>query len=239
MDINKFNDCYLIKQGAEAKIYRCNYLGLRLLVKERFNKKYRHGFLDEHLTKERIKSEARAILKCKAFGIKTPAIYLVDLNQRVIVMEYFEHSSTVKDFINEMLVDSEGEKNQLKLKKLAQKVGKMLAIMHDNNIIHGDLTTSNMLLVNKTETEHDFQNIDLLEVVFIDFGLANTDGSAEDKGVDLYVLERAIISTHKKGEIIISNILESYFEYNKKLSKEVFKKYEEVKARGRKRTMVG
>lgn len=58
----------LIKQGAEAKLYKGIYLGRPTIVKERFKKSYRHVDLDNRLTKERMKSEARAILKCKAAG---------------------------------------------------------------------------------------------------------------------------------------------------------------------------
>jgi TP53 regulating kinase-like protein len=62
------NDFKLIKQGAEAKLYKGNYLGRPAIVKERFKKRYRHINLDDHLTKERMKSEARAILRCKLAG---------------------------------------------------------------------------------------------------------------------------------------------------------------------------
>jgi hypothetical protein len=61
-------DFKLIKQGAEAKLYKGNYLGRPTIVKERFKKSYRHVDLDNHLTKERMKSEARALLKCKLAG---------------------------------------------------------------------------------------------------------------------------------------------------------------------------
>ncbi len=39
--------------------------------------------------------------------------------------------------------------------------------------------------------------------VIIDFGLSTTSTVAEDKGVDLYVLERAFISAHsKQGPVV-------------------------------------
>jgi TP53 regulating kinase-like protein len=63
------SDFKLIKQGAEAKLYEGTYLGRPTIVKERFKKSYRHVDLDNHLTKERMKSEARAVLRCKLAGI--------------------------------------------------------------------------------------------------------------------------------------------------------------------------
>lgn len=62
-------------------------------------------------------------------------------------------------------------------------MGQMILRLHNVNIIHGDLTTSNMMISND-------------KLYLIDFGLAYTKPNAEDKAVDLYVLERAFVSTH-------------------------------------------
>ncbi len=80
-----------------------------------------------------------------------------------------------------------------KLESIAQKVGSAIATMHDAEIVHGDLTTSNIMIRNNEE------------VVLIDFGLGAMKPTAEDKGVDLYVLERAFISTHQGSEAVVSS----------------------------------
>lgn len=64
-------DSELIAQGAEARLYKGLYLGKACLMKERFVKHYRHPELDARLTKDRIKAEARAIIRAKAAGEKT------------------------------------------------------------------------------------------------------------------------------------------------------------------------
>lgn len=219
----------LIKQGAEAKLYKGTYLGKSTIVKERFIKKYRQPQLDNFLTKERIRAECRAIVRCKTAGVLTPAIYLADLHRRMIFMEYFDHSITLKEFIQK------ADKRQLT--DIAAVIGVELAKMHCNGVIHGDPTSSNMLLVN-VKDEDKFDEIGDLRVAFIDFGLAHIEVTAEDKGVDLYVLERALLSTHMVAEELFSYILDAY-EAHHKSCKEAVSKYEEVKARGRKRTMVG
>lgn len=61
-----------IKQGAEGKLYTGSYLGKTVIVKERFKKRYRHPDLDNQLCKERMKAEARAIVKCKSAGKCSP-----------------------------------------------------------------------------------------------------------------------------------------------------------------------
>lgn len=221
----------LVRQGAESKLLEGTYLNVPTLIKERFQKKYRHPELDNILTKERIKAESRAIIKCKTIGIRTPTLYLVDLKRRSIFMEYFQHSLTCKEFIFKA--------NKDLIEKLSSTIGIVLGKMHLNNIVHGDLTTSNMLLSNKKGIDVFYKDFEDLELVLIDFGLSHTDSNAEDKAVDLYVLERAILSTHNTECNIFSLILNAYEIENKKGYKEVFQKLEDVRSRGRKRTMVG
>lgn len=234
----------ILKQGAEAKLYICEYLGRPTLIKERFKKNYRHPDLDTSITKERIKNEARSIVRCKSAGVRTPALYLVDFDRRRIYMEHFQHSITVKDFIINLTKSNSNSKEFTKsLDIYAVKIGETVRKLQDNNIIHGDLTTSNMLLVEKDPTNSvndskwlNYENVDL---VMIDFGLSYIDSSTEDKGVDLYVLERALISTHNDYPVLFSKIFEAYKSSSKSNIKEIVNKYEDVRARGRKRTMVG
>lgn len=231
----------ILKQGAEAKLYVCTYLGKPTLIKERFAKKYRHTDLDLTITKERIRNEARAIVRCKTANVRTPSLYLVDFERRQIYMEHFTDSITLKDFIIQIIKSPESEKFPV-LEALAKIVGKTIRKLHDSDIIHGDLTTSNMLLVNKTENlnvEDKYLNLDQVEFVIIDFGLSYIEARAEDKGVDLYVLERALLSTHNDFPELFLIILNAYKDFSKLNVKEIMSKFEEVRARGRKRTMVG
>lgn len=235
----------LIKQGAEARLFACSYLGKPTIIKERFKKNYRHADLDTSITRERIKNEARAIVRCKTADVRTPCLYFVDFERRRIFMEHFEDSITVKDFIISIVTkyNENGSGEAKILNSIAKIIGETVRKLHENNIIHGDLTTSNMLLVQKTasDTANDMKwlNLPNMELVMIDFGLSYIDKSTEDKGVDLYVLERAIISTHNDYPDLFSTILEAYKNLTKNNVKEILRKFEEVRARGRKRTMVG
>ncbi|XP_072386945.1 EKC/KEOPS complex subunit TP53RK [Diabrotica undecimpunctata] len=222
----------LIKQGAEARIYKGSYLGKVTIAKERFTKTYRIPTLDTDLTKKRIIAESRALVRCKAAGLRTPALYLVDFKRKTIFMEFIEHSQTVKDFI---------EEHSDRIEELSEfffRIGKLLGTLHSNNIIHGDLTSSNILVVNKYAKD-DFKNFNDLDLMPIDFGLSFIDSKTEEKGVDLYVLERALLSTHSVAEQLFPKILEGYKEEFKNGSQKILLKFEEVRARGRKRTMVG
>lgn len=114
---------------------------------------------------------------------------------------------------------------------LASRMGQILAKMHDEDVVHGDLTTSNILLVNEEDGKDG-------KLVLIDFGLSFTSALPEDKGVDMYVLEKAFLSTHPNTELLFERLLKSYTASSKK-APAVIKKLDEVRLRGRKRSMVG
>ncbi|XP_061640999.1 EKC/KEOPS complex subunit TP53RK [Phyllopteryx taeniolatus] len=220
----------LLKQGAEARIYRTVFLGNPTIVKERFLKRYRHPLLDEKLTHRRTVQEVRSILRCRRAGISTPVVYFVDYTSHCIFLEEIVGSSTVRDHIASTQLSSSSCPD-VELEHLAEKMGNILAKMHDEDIIHGDLTTSNMLLRCPPEDGES-------DLVLIDFGLSSISALPEDKGVDLYVLEKAFLSTHPNTEALFEKLLKSYTASSKK-SAAVIKKLEEVRSRGRKRSMVG
>lgn len=159
-------------------------------------------------------------------GIAAPVVFFVDYASNCLYMEEIEDSVTVRDYIQSTM---ETEKDPQCLLGLARRIGQVLARMHDEDLIHGDLTTSNMLLK---------QPLEQLHIVLIDFGLSFVSGLPEDKGVDLYVLEKAFLSTHPHTETVFEAFLKSYGTSSKK-SSPVLKKLDEVRLRGRKRSMVG
>ncbi len=224
-----YSNIELICQGAEARLFRCLYFGRRAIIKERFIKTYRHPDLDNAITLQRLKSEVRLLTRAKQLGINTPSIYHIDSARRTIVMEDLHQARTVKSVIDTLIQ----ENNTAKLEVLAEQIGSTIGRLHQAQIVHGDLTTSNILI-----TEND-------QLYLIDFGLSahipNKTQMLEALAVDLYVLERAIICTHQKAKHFFSNILMAYKNSIKdeKQRTLIINKYEEVRARGRKRSMVG
>ena len=128
-----------------------------------------------------------------------------------VLKEYLE-GKRVKDILNGL---SEKERT-----KLCNKIGQSIAKLHNNDIIHGDITTSNMILSNDS-------------VHFIDFGLGEKSTEIETKGVDLHVLMEAIESTHSKYSNCFDYVLEGYKEELKQDPNLVIRKIEEIVKRGR------
>src|SRR3989344_5944050 len=146
----------IIKQGAEAVIK----LSKNKIIKERIKKNYRIKEIDEKLRKFRTKRESN-ILK-KAVFVNVPKVYNTNEKDMIIEMEYIK-GILLKDFLN---------KNNLnEILKICNLLGNNIAQLHDHEIIHGDLTTTNLILKDD-------------KVYFIDFGLAFISHKSEDKAVD-------------------------------------------------------
>jgi len=137
------------------------------------------------------------------------------------------------------------------LRPLVVKVAELVARLHLANIIHGDITTSNILISNLKESSfpnpkslktpksvHDF--LKNLNLTFIDFGLSKTEEKKpEERSVDLYVLERAWVSTHPTTGNCLADLWGTYFGEMGEAGGLIEKKLKEVRMRGRKRSMLG
>ncbi|PIL32544.1 hypothetical protein GSI_05247 [Ganoderma sinense ZZ0214-1] len=253
-----------ISQGAEAKIYRTQLHdpvslsesttdGDRvLLLKHRFHKQYRHPSLDASLTKSRIAGEARALIKCLRSGVNVPGIRMVDATEGILGIEWIDGKS-VRFLLGggaeddeEVIEDGdvpEGEDDEAEDEDLLKEygvsedalmnmIGTEIAKMHQADTIHGDLTTSNMMLRHPSSPKG-------LQLVLIDFGLAYMSTLVEDKAVDLYVLERAFSSTHPASEPLFAGVLKAYEKGVGKNWTAISRRLEDVRLRGRKRSMVG
>ncbi|KAK4338732.1 hypothetical protein RND71_043219 [Anisodus tanguticus] len=214
----------LIKQGAEARVFESTFVGSRrCIIKERFSKKYRHPTLDSKLTLKRLNAEARCMTKARRFGVVTPALYAVDPVMHTLTFEYVEGPSVKDIFLGFGLVGVDEER----MADIATQIGNAIGKLHDGGLVHGDLTTSNMLLRSSAN-----------QLVLIDFGLSFTSTLPEDKAVDLYVLERALLSMHSSCGNVMDQILAAYKKSSNQWSS-TLNKLAQVRQRGRKRTMVG
>jgi len=235
----------LITQGAESNLFKTTYLlpDIPCALKYRPPKPYRHPTLDQRLTKHRILSEARILARCQREGVVVPAIYAVDESAGWLMLEWIE-GEPVRAKINQWLELNKGDRLEAApdLRALMRDIGTAIGKLHGIGIIHGDLTTSNLMLrpypTGLTNGHSEKGNPLEGEVVIIDFGLASGGLQDEDRAVDLYVLERAFGSTHPRAEHLFFETLDAYRHVFRQASV-VLKRLEEVRLRGRKRTMVG
>lgn len=193
----------LIAQGAEAIIIRKN----SVIIKNRIKKSYRIPQLDQKLRRQRTKKEIRILEKAFKL-IPVPKVISFSEKNNIIKMEYIK-GKKLSDHLDKL-------KNA---KKISEMIGKNIAKLHDNNIIHGDLTTSNMIYSKD-------------KLYFIDFGLSFESAKVEDKAVDLHLIKEALEAKHfKQADKLFKAILKGY--KTSKYYKETLKRLERVDLRGR------
>lgn len=192
----------IIGRGAEAIIYKDK----NIVTKHRVQKAYRHPTIDNSLRKSRTKREAKILEKLQQLNIPGPKLINHSDQEMKIDMDFIE-GEKLRDVF---------EKNHI---KYSEEIGRKLGKLHKHDIIHADLTTSNMIVKDK--------------IFFIDFGLSFFSTKTEDKAVDLHLLDRAIESKHHTVyEESMKAVIEGYKkEYPK--HEEVLARLEKVKARGR------
>lgn len=199
----------ILKQGAEAIIYEDEFDGQRVLVKERVKKRYRIPQIDDKLRKTRTKQEIKLMRESRGIGILTPRVISSDDNSAKILMEKID-GTLMKDFLNSSKIFA----------KISFKLGEEIGKMHSVGIIHGDLTTSNMILSDG-------------KIFFIDFGLGYFSKRIEDMATDLNVMIESLQATHNKiAGSFWKNFIQGYKSINNQSDK-VFSQLEKLKKRGR------
>ena len=204
----------LLKKGAEADVFLSSWNAKKAILKIRKEKTYRNPILDKKIRKQRTIKESEIISQVKSFGITTPLIYFVDVNKCSILMQY----------IDGKLVRDMDEKT---IEKTCFQIGKIVGILHKNGIMHGDLTTSNFILLKN-------------KLVLIDFGLANRTEKPDDHAIDLRLFKEILNSAHanilKKSW---NNFLRGYSKsIGEKYSKKIIKLVAVIESRGRYATVV-
>ncbi|MCJ7506546.1 Kae1-associated serine/threonine protein kinase [Candidatus Bathyarchaeota archaeon] len=204
----------LIGRGAEATLYLGKLFDRDVVVKERIRKSYRMSVLDQRIRSYRTIHEAQMIHEAKKAGVSTPIIYLVDQSGCKIFMEYLKGPR-----LKENLTAISASKRS----SICHIVGGSIGKLHKNRLIHGDLTTSNMILSDE-ET-----------VSFIDFGLSFQSDQTEDRGVDIHLVRRALNSTHfAYAEPCFKSVVDGYEAVvGSELAKIVLSRAREIERRGR------
>jgi TP53 regulating kinase-like protein len=162
----------LLKKGAEADIYLTTWNNSSAIRKIRKPKKYRNSLLDSKIRKQRTIKESQTLSEVKLFGIPSPIVYYVNLSTSEIIMQEIP-GKPVHDLPSSKII------------QLSKEIGKLVGTMHNNGIMHGDLTTSNFILYNK-------------KLYVIDFGLSQKTIKPEDHAVDLRLIKEILNSAHAK-----------------------------------------
>lgn len=226
----------IIQQGAEAIII----LKDNEVIKNRIKKSYRIQVLDEKLRKSRTKAEAKIINK---LSLIIPVPKIIKTDEKQIIEMQFINGKKLSDFLE-----------SLDYKSISKIIAENITKMHNQGIIHGDLTTSNMIYVERKNsadnsdnssnsiTPHLHKGINITntdnqpKLYFIDFGLAFHSQKIEDKAVDLHLLQQALEAKHftiwkECIKIILDN-------YRPEKYKDILQRIKVIESRGRYREKI-
>jgi TP53 regulating kinase-like protein len=194
----------LVKRGAEADIYLIEWAGRPAISKVRTPKPYRHRELDQGIRKHRTVHEASFMSNAKSAGVMSPFVYFVDPVNAEIIMEFVQGYN-----VREVLTLG-----------LCHKMGRYAALLHANNIIHGDLTTSNFISNEK--------------LVLLDFGLSYYSERTEDMATDIRLIKEVFTSAHIAVKKAFPRFMDGYASVaGKKKTDKMLENVKEIEQRGR------
>ncbi len=148
-------------------------MGRKIVIKQRIPKKYRHPHLDKTIRNARLIREVKVLVQAKQNGLNVPFVFFIDKEETSVVIQKIDGT-----LLKEIIETPHGI-------DFLSDLGRQVALLHNLNIVHGDLTTSNVVIENRTE-----------KTFLIDFGLALFSSHIEEKAVDINVLLRTLQSTH-------------------------------------------
>jgi len=211
----------IIAQGAEAIIYR-DAASAGALVKERIRKSYRNKELDERLRTARTSMEAGLLARARRAGVNVPRVIDIDRAEKRITLEELK-GPLVREALLAMARDDDDDNDDAEgMNRVCRGIGEQVGKLHKAGIVHGDLTTSNMVLVEDA-------------VFLIDFGLASPSRGIEEKAVDLHLLEEALTSVHHLvSDACFAKVTEAYVEtVGSSAGREILSRLEHIRKRGR------
>ncbi|MGC8975039.1 MAG: Kae1-associated kinase Bud32 [Thermoprotei archaeon] len=202
----------LIVLGAEAALIKACYEGMHSVYKVRVRKPYRDPRLDTSLIKNRCETEAKILAELRLRGLNVPALYYVDVSKGLIVMEFIE-GPLLRDLIRG---------GSEKIFKYVEDLGGLVASIHDAGVVHGDITTSNVVVRSD-------------EVYLIDFGLARYSKRLEDLATDIHLFIRSVESTHYSlKESLLRCFMRGYASIKgREFTDSLLLKVREIRMRGR------
>ncbi|MEO3993752.1 MAG: Kae1-associated kinase Bud32 [Desulfurococcaceae archaeon TW002] len=202
----------VVALGAEAVLIKACFEGLPAIYKVRVRKSYRDKELDSVLIRGRSEVEAKIMAELRLRGLNVPAIYYVDVGVGLIVMEFVE-GVLLRDLIRV------GPDEAL---KHLENLGELVARIHEAGIVHGDITTSNVVVRGS-------------DVYLIDFGLARYSRRLEDLATDLHLFIRSVESTHYGlKEALLRNFVRGYARVlGREFMDSLLLKVREIRMRGR------
>ena len=203
----------LLYRGAEADVIKARWCGQQAVYKVRKRLPYRLPELDSEIRRQRTLHEGEMIRSAKSAGVNAPYLYFMDLSRSTLVMEFIE-GARMKDLVSSLPPRDSSI--------LFDPLGAEVARLHAAGIMHGDLTTANVLRRNG-------------ELVFVDFGLSVHSTRVEDHAVDLRLIKETIVGAHSAiAQPALAFLFRGYAKAaGERRAEAVFRRLRAIERRGR------
>ena len=207
----------LVYRGAEADVFSGRWAGERAVFKFRKPLPYRHPQLDAEIRAQRTVREAEIMHDARGAGVSTPVLYYVSQPESLIVMQEIEGPR-----LKSLLRSEEAGPGEVAKEAVSSQFGVAVGRLHRGGMMHGDLTTSNVL-------------VDEAGVHLIDFGLAAHTAKVEDHAVDLRLIKETLSGAHSEmASRVMASFMEGYAaEVGEARARAVGRKLLEIERRGR------
>ncbi len=204
-----------IHEGAEAVVFKGEWLGSPAVLKLRKPKGYRHPHLDNRLTKSRMAVEARVLSRLQKRRFPSPLLLHVDNQDSLIIISAIEGSTLFEVMTSGKLKEG-----------MLNRVGETIRRMHEMGVSHGDLTSHNIMVDERGD------------VSLIDFGLAKITPELENLGQDLQVLNECLTASHSDYPGSMEEVVSGYSSLSNNVSEisestEVIRRFDEIRNRVR------
>jgi TP53 regulating kinase-like protein len=206
----------LLYRGAEADVFRGEWCGLPAVYKVRNPLPYRLPELDKLIRVQRTAHEAQMIHLSRVAGVSAPHLYYLSTQEALLVMEYLEGKR-----LKTLLLEA-GLKDE-RVVEIGEEFGRSVGKLHAAGIMHGDLTTSNVIIDGSGG------------VSVIDFGLAIHSQKLEDQAVDLRLIKETLTGAHNVlSKRFMQSLLSGYTSVlGKERAEAATRKLAEIERRGR------
>ena len=166
--------------GAEAEVWRGTWMGQPAVRKQRRLRSWRHPDLDDRLGRRRMLAEARLMVRLYKSGLNIPVLYDCDIKEQQLVMSNVPGRPLI-ELLNDDSIDD------ATMMKHLQTAGYSIRMLHRQAIVHGDLSTNNIMITPSGEA------------VLIDFGLAKIEFETELYGIDPVSYTHLTLPTNDQG----------------------------------------
>ncbi len=206
-------DARLLHRGAEADLFLTELEPWKAVIKRRVRKRYRNPQLDSRIRSERTVREASALQEAKQAGVSAPSLLQVNLQDCSIAMTFLA-GNVARDRLDHLA--------NRECSEVLHQIGQQIGRLHRMGLVHGDVTTSNIMLLASTP-------------FILDFGMSSHSTAPEDRGVDLHLLQRSLSTSHTiNARLAEKAIREGYrSSMGERKAALTFRKQREISRRGR------